>query len=100
MSIFNREEYIENQLSEILSNIQIEYLIKCATEKLELSRQRVVCEVFDDYVIDVLKCDHNTFRELRYGYPFPLFIKQTEILHSNCKVIVSLAGSIIRKEST
>lgn len=98
MSIFNREEHIEKQMNKIQSDIQIEYLIKCATEKLELSRQQIVCEVFEDYIIDVLKCDHNTFRELRYGYPFPLFIKQTEILHSNCKVIVSLAGSIIRKE--
>jgi hypothetical protein len=98
MLIFDKEEYIENQLNQILSNVQLEYLIKSATEKLIRTGQQFVCAVFDDLVIDISTCDHNTFRELRYGYPFPLFIKQTKNLHLNCKVIVSLAGSKIRKK--
>lgn len=98
MPIFINEEYILKKLNKIKFNIDIENSIKCAIDKIDSKKKQKICEILDDVVIDVSFCDQDTYRDLRYGYPFTLFTKTTDISHKNCKVAVSLTGPTIRKK--
>lgn len=91
------QEFMMNSIDAIEVSENVQAKIRIAIRQFK-RKEKSICITSPETIIEIKPSQNSHRREYRYGFPFAIFTKITNVEDKNSKVVISMTGSKLRQK--